>query len=102
MTEPMSDERLAEIRAAIEWVDPREITDVVGYVTELLAEVDRLRAREQRVAEALLEARDDGNGAGLDGWIGPGRGEEPDAHGCYLRKRYQDQALAALNGPDPR
>lgn len=56
-------------------------------VPELLAEVERLRG-------ALGEAWDDGNGCGLDGWIGPGRGAgEIDDEAIHARDRCIDKLL---------
>ena len=54
-------------------------------VPELVTEVKRLR-------EALSEAWDDGNGTGLDGWVGPGRGTLPiDEQAVYNRTRCLDK-----------
>lgn len=38
--------------------------------------------------EVVGDAWDDGNAAGLDGWVGPGRGTEPDDEGIYQRNRF--------------
>ncbi|MFE3052313.1 hypothetical protein [Nocardia sp. NPDC059239] len=52
---------------------------------------------------ALLEdAWDDGNAAGLDGWVGPGRGTEPVDEDAILRRgRATKNALANLEGWRP-
>lgn len=65
-----------------------------------------LSLREQIAAEvlgpvraALLAAWDDGNAMGLDGWIGPERGEAPDDYAIDGRSRHVENALAALCAP---
>lgn len=50
--------------------------------------------------DALGMAWDDGNATGLDGWVGPGRGTEPDPEGIDARERYLDRVLAARPAPD--
>ena len=50
------------------------------------------------VEAALLAAWDDGNALGLDGWIGPERGEDPDEHAIRRREEYVRKALDRLAG----
>ncbi|WP_327139392.1 hypothetical protein [Nocardia sp. NBC_01327] len=50
----------------------------------------------------LEDTWDDGNAAGLDGWVGPGRGTEPvDADAIFRRDRATTNALANLAGWRP-
>lgn len=53
---------------------------------------------EQSTLRTVLEnAWDDGNAAGLDGWVGPGRGIEPvDEDAILRRQRATKNALANL------
>ena len=37
-----------------------------------------------------------GNAVGLDGWVGPERGEEPDDHAIHERERYVRKLVAEL------
>ena len=53
------------------------------------------------VEALILAAWDDGNATGLDGWIGPERGEEPDAEGIRARERFADRAAALLASSAP-
>ena len=55
---------------------------------------DRTR---DRINNALLAAWDDGNATGLDGWVGPERGEHPDIEAIRARERCVDLLLAELN-----
>lgn len=78
-----------------------QITEIVGLSDEdaefiaaspelvdgLLAEVERLRGALDRARFSLGAAWDDGNACGLDGWIGPDRGEKPDDEAIRLRER---------------
>ncbi|MFD6093667.1 hypothetical protein ACFWGN_16235 [Oerskovia sp. NPDC060338] len=41
---------------------------------------------------------DDGNAVGLDGWVGPGRGEDVDEHAVDRREKAVYDALARLRG----
>lgn len=48
-------------------------------------------------AVSLLEAAwDDGNAMGLDGWVGPERGTEPDDHAIRTRERKVDSLVDEL------
>ena len=51
----------------------------------------------EEVAEALCVVWDDGNGSGLDGWVGPGRGAgEVDHEAVRARDRAVDRALRVI------
>ena len=51
----------------------------------------------EEVAEALGVVWDDGNGSGLDGWVGPGRGAgEVDHEAVRARDRAVDRALRVI------
>lgn len=68
----------------------------------LLAEVAEYRRRVNEVHEAAIglvgAAWDDGNGAGLDGWVGPGRGAgEVDAEAEHARTRFVHKADRKLD-----
>lgn len=68
----------------------------------LLAEVAEYRRRVSEVHEAATglvgAAWDDGNGAGLDGWVGPGRGAgEVDAEAEHARTRFVHKADRKLD-----
>ena len=54
------------------------------------------RTQHSVIEEALLRCWDDGNATGLDGWIGPERGTEPDQHAIETRRRCVDRALADI------
>lgn len=59
MAEPMSDERLAEIRRHVMYEGPTDLGHVIGTALtapELLAEVERLRARIAELAAKLRKA----------------------------------------------
>lgn len=106
---------LAELAA--EWADrtprsdaPRDRRECAAVLHALLAshvpsgQVDHEQAyRDLRAGvEALvLAAWDDGNATGLDGWIGPERGEEPDPEGIRARERFADHAAALLTSSVP-
>ena len=90
---------------------------VWAVVVAAVSTPDRLTDEERATArlaahppatdrDALGMAWDDGNATGLDGWVGPGRGTEPDPEGIDARERYLDRALAARPAPaeevDPR
>ena len=99
MSTPMTPAQLTEIRAGkadrdegLNW-DPWAAADDVDD-----PEVDRLRAWAAGVEQALGDAWDDGNAVGLDGWVGPGRGTEPDKYAIHARDRYITKAMAALTG----
>lgn len=49
--------------------------------------------------DALGEAWDDGNAVGLDGWVGPNRGTEPDGEAIRLRRQYLDTHAPAPAPP---
>lgn len=54
-------------------------------------------ATREEVAEALGVVWDDGNGTGLDGWVGPGRGAgEVDREAVRARDRAVDRALRVI------
>ena len=54
-------------------------------------------ATRDEVAEALGVVWDDGNGSGLDGWVGPGRGAgEVDHEAVRARDRAVDRALRVI------
>ena len=54
-------------------------------------------ATRDEVAEALGVVWDDGNGTGLDGWVGPGRGAgEVDHEAVRARDRAVDRALRVI------
>lgn len=64
---------------------PRTIT-ITGTAEEACSAVDS--ARPLDLIDLIGKAWDDGNGAGLDGWIGPGRGAgEVDDEAVYRRDR---------------
>lgn len=64
------------------------VAGMPNRIKELEQEVRDARADErQKIAETLGLAWDDGNAVGLDGWIGPTRGEEPDLEGISARDR---------------
>ena len=83
----LSDERLAEIRA---WCDatvagPLRLTGVkvIPYMTDLLAEVDRLRARNAKALEVLRGLEWNAHGDVRDDlcpvcWAAPEEGHTPD------------------------
>lgn len=48
------------------------------------------------IETALLRMWDDGNARGLDGWIGPERGEEPDDYAISERRKCADRELDKL------
>lgn len=50
--------------------------------------------------DAIEGAWDDGNAMGLDGWVGPGRGEMPDDHAINERRRCVHKAVALIAGLD--
>lgn len=79
----------------------REMNEHINDATDR-AEAAEAALAEQRakVTEAIGAAWDDGNATGLDGWIGPNRGEEPDAEGIRAREHYVAKALASLSEPD--
>lgn len=70
-----------------------ELLDMVEFLDHEF-EAERDRANEHFDARmtmhaALGDAWDDGNAAGLDGWIGPGRGAgEVDDEAVYRRNRF--------------
>jgi hypothetical protein len=75
----------------VEW--PCETAAVLGPVSGAVEGAGDLAA----VVEAALRAAwDDGNAMGLDGWIGPERGEEPDEHAIEGRRRFVESALGAV------
>lgn len=49
-----------------------------------------------RSAPLLEAAWDEGNAMGLDGWTGPGRGEDPDDHAIQRRRRTVDHLADEL------
>ena len=54
-------------------------------------------ATREEMAEALGVVWDDGNGTGLDGWVGPGRGAgEVDHEAVRARDRAVDRALRVI------
>lgn len=69
----------------------REYGNFDSLHADLLAEIERL-------SDALGEAWDDGNGTGLDGWTGPGRGTLPIDDQAI---RYRDRCLAKIRGGEP-
>ncbi len=69
---------------------------------DALARVAELEAAQRpplgRIEDALIEAWDDGNATGLDGWTGPGRGSaEVDSQAVYNRDRVVRKVLDELN-----
>ena len=57
----------------------------------------------ERALALVGEAWDDGNGSGLDGWVGPGRGAgEVDREAQHARTRMIHRAEKALDEGSPR
>ena len=48
------------------------------------------------IEAALLRMWDDGNATGLDGWVGPDRGSEPDDYAIEVRRKRVDRELDKL------
>ena len=48
------------------------------------------------IEAALLRMWDDGNATGLDGWVGPDRGSEPDDYAIEVRRKRVDRELEKL------
>lgn len=56
--------------------------------------IDRLTTEIRRLRDALGDAWDDGNAAGLDGWVGPGRGAgDVDDEALFRRDRFLNKHL---------
>ncbi|WP_156765706.1 hypothetical protein [Mycobacterium sp. 1245499.0] len=56
-----------------------------------------LRITRLDLVRALEDAWDQGNGCGLDGWVGPGRGAgEVDDEAVYARDRDVDRIFTRL------
>lgn len=72
----------------------RQAHDIAAVIVSQFAVLTRPAVRR-----ALTDAWDDGNGTGLDGWVGPGRGMEPDEEGIYRRDRYVEAAVARFELP---
>lgn len=49
---------------------------------------------------ALESSWDDGNAKGLDGWVGPGRGTEPDDEAIRDRERYVEKTLETFRAKE--
>jgi hypothetical protein len=80
--------------------DDDGVERVERLVDELMPHIDAhveaaLKAQREpvlgRVVTRLEAAWDDGNAMGLDGWVGPGRGTEPDEHAIQQRRRLVDR-----------
>jgi hypothetical protein len=73
-------------------------TDPDGYAARArLAELEAAQPDPARIERALIEAWDDGNATGLDGYAGPGRGAgDIDAEAVYNRDRVIRKVLAEL------
>ena len=54
------------------------------------------RRLQAAIETAAYRAWDHGNAVGLDGWVGPERGEEPDDHAIHERERYVRKLVAEL------
>lgn len=50
----------------------------------------------QRAQRLIAQAWDDGNALGLDGWVGPERGEEPDEHAIRQREKIVDRIAESV------
>lgn len=71
--------------------------DVRTIIRERDAALATLREVRVQVEQALVTAWDDGNVAGLDGWVGPARGTEPvDDEAAFYRDRHVRKALDKL------
>lgn len=102
MSDLSSEEREQIDVAALAWADRMaDLGDLHAAVERILA-ARGVRAPSDTTADrdALGMAWDDGNATGLDGYVGPGRGTEPDPEGIDARERYLDRALAARPAPD--
>lgn len=55
-----------------------------------------LDAAVQRAQRLIAQAWDDGNALGLDGWVGPERGEEPDEHAIRQREKIVDRIAESV------
>lgn len=69
-----------------------------SWIEGTLDELDGCVRPQTIDRDALAAAWDDGNAVGLDGWVGPNRGTEPDGEAIRLRQQYLDRY--ALVQPD--
>lgn len=99
---PVSDTRREDVAAAFwAWLDrydaPWSPSDakVADLVTAVLAALPAPPVVDETT---LGDLWDDGNAVGLDGWVGPGRGEPVDDHAVNRREQAVYAALARLRG----
>ena len=94
--------RSDEATRAVEWtlIDAAAVDAVCDSAADVPALLARVRELEAAVQREMYAAWDDGNGCGLDGWVGPERGTEPDDYAIRARDRYVEKRLAALRGSD--
>ena len=75
-------------------------TLIPALLDALAAAEARTRELEATVQREIYAAWDEGNAVGLDGWVGPERGTDPDGYAVRARDQYVDNRLAALRGSD--
>ena len=106
MSSKISDERLTELiefhKENLRGTRLKEASDYYSDEVSALAELAEYRRSVSEVHEAAIRlvgaAWDDGNGAGLDGWVGPGRGAgEIDAEAEHARTRFVHKADRKLD-----
>lgn len=107
MADRLTDEELRQVVAVHAdgerdfWPEDRLIRLMAAELLQLRQRVAELEARQRRHEIALGQAWDDGNAAGLDGWVGPGRGGgEVDDEAERARTRAIEAGLGAPAG-DP-
>ena len=72
---------------------PEDREFIAASRTDLPALLAAVQAVREKLPSLLEAAWDDGNALGLDGWIGPERGEEPDEHAIRRRARLRDRLV---------
>jgi hypothetical protein len=103
------DATIAELRAEVERLRAFNVQIAESNAARLHAALEREEAakvngfrmaeRLSKVESALFAAWDAGNAVGLDGYIGPNRGEEPDREAILARSGCVAKQLAILDAP---
>ncbi|MFD6093995.1 hypothetical protein ACFWGN_17915 [Oerskovia sp. NPDC060338] len=107
---PVSDTRREDVEALARAINPGATTDhdreearqaalrvlAVLPAPPVVDETSDPALSLAALAAVLGDVWDDGNAVGLDGWVGPGRGEAVDEHAVLRRARAVENALGAL------